>query len=606
MPHYLAIEAGATHSKFGLYDHQLNLVQECQGPPASTSEYNVSHCARTIAQAAQPLLTDNPQDLTVLLAIAGAHNPDDKAALGQQLCTLLNTHECIVSSDVHTLFYANRGEEPAILAIAGTGSSIVAGDDKKVLQVGGRGKYLGDDGSAYGLARMALRAVTTTFDGWGPETTLLEALPKAAGLETFYHFVDWHDHASKAEVAALAQCIIQEAESGDVVAQALVQAQAEFLVKQIFAAHHRIGKPERGTVVLYGGLVENAQPFQDAVVQLLQQQLNWDVALADYKGHLAALQLLHVPCDFLNVIRVTPEDHSNTQDTTQRQTEKKAQLENTIDRMSASELVTTMIQEESAVQEALQEVQPAITALVECATTTIQEGHCIFYIGAGTSGRLGVLDASECPPTFGVTSERVIGIMAGGEMALRNSVEGAEDDGEQGVADFMAHSPQPGDLLVGIAASGTTPYVLAALDHAAQHNITTALITCNPDCDASVDHPIHLNTGPEVLTGSTRLKAGTATKLILNMITTGAMAHAGYVYNGLMVGMVSKNEKLRHRAARIVTELSPLDQEQAADLLQRTSYHIGLALIMANKNCSLPEAQSLLDQHQGILTKILD
>ncbi len=607
MPHYLAIESGATHSRLGLYDHDRALLRETEGAPANTSEYGVDNCARVIAQAAQALREQATDDLIILLAIAGAHNPEDKVALGHKLCARLNATECIVSSDVHTLFFANRGDGPAILAIAGTGSSMVAGDGDKILQVGGRGKYLGDDGSAFGLARMALRASTTTFDGWGPQTTLLDALPKAANLETFYHFVDWHDHASKDQVAALASTVIQEAEAGDRVAQALVHAQADFLVKQIMAAHRRLNTDQPGKVILHGGLVENAKLFRDTVINLLQAELDWPVALSDCHGHQAALQLLHVPCDFINVVRCTPQDLATANASTEnRQTEQQATLDKSIDKMSAQELVRCMVKEEDTVNTALQEQSENIAALVEAAAEAMRSNHRIFYIGAGTSGRLGVLDASECPPTFGVAPDRVIGIMAGGDTALRNSVEGAEDDGPQGIADLQQHNPQPGDVLIGIAASGTTPYVLAALDHATQCGICTAMITCNPDFDAAVDHPIRLNTGPEVLTGSTRLKAGTATKLVLNIITTGAMALSGYVYNGLMVGMVSKNEKLRHRAARIVSALSPIDETAATDLLQRTDYHIGLALIMANKNLGLAEAQTLLDQHHGNITHILN
>lgn len=215
-------------------------------------------------------------------------------------------------------------------------------------------------------------------------------------------------------------------------------------------------------------------------------------------------------------------------------------------------------------------------------------------MGAGTSGRLGVLDASECPPTFGVPPERVVGIIAGGDGALRHSIEGAEDEPAQAVAALDALSPPvgPSDVVVGIAASGTTPYVFGALEYAEAHGAEPVLLCCNPGQRHAARTVIALDTGPEALTGSTRLKAGTATKLALNMITTGAMARSGYMYEGLMVRVRPVNAKLRRRAARIVATLADMDEQAASKLLEQAGGEIGVAVLMAKRGLPVAEAEA--------------
>ena len=247
-----------------------------------------------------------------------------------------------------------------------------------------------------------------------------------------------------------------------------------------------------------------------------------------------------------------------------------------------------------------------IAAVVEAVAAALRKGGRLIYCGAGTSGRLGVLDASECPPTFGVDPDTVVGLIAGGETALRNSVEGAEDDERQGAADLAARAPGPEDVVVGIAASGTTPYVLGALREARQRGARTALVCCNPHAPAdAADLLVAMDTGPEVLTGSTRLKAGTATKLALNMITTCAMARAGLVYEGYMVGMRPVNAKLRARAARIIAALCAVDEAEGARLLAEALGDIRAAVVMGRRGVDREAARALLDAAHGDLRAAL-
>ncbi len=240
--------------------------------------------------------------------------------------------------------------------------------------------------------------------------------------------------------------------------------------------------------------------------------------------------------------------------------------------LSVRELLDAMHRVDDDVQSAVLAAMPALTALTEALVDRMREGGRLFYLGAGTSGRLGLVDASECPPTFGVASDRVVGIMAGGDSAIRAAVEGAEDDAEQGWKDLKAHGIQAQDTVVGIAASGRTPYVIGALRQARLRGVLTGCVTCNPESQIiqACDHPVVAVTGPEFVTGSTRMKAGTATKLILNRLTTATMIQLGHVHGNRMVDMQLTNAKLMQRGARMVAEATGLGLVESEALL--TSY----------------------------------
>lgn len=240
--------------------------------------------------------------------------------------------------------------------------------------------------------------------------------------------------------------------------------------------------------------------------------------------------------------------------------------------LSVRELLDAMHRVDDDVQSAVLAAMPALTALTEALVDRMRDGGRLFYLGAGTSGRLGVVDASECPPTFGVASDRVVGIMAGGDSAIRAAVEGAEDDAEQGWKDLKAHGIQAQDTVVGIAASGRTPYVIGALRQARLRGVLTGCVTCNPESQIiqACDHPVVAVTGPEFVTGSTRMKAGTATKLILNRLTTATMIQLGHVHGNRMVDMQLTNAKLMQRGARMVAEATGLGLVESEALL--TSY----------------------------------
>ncbi len=250
----------------------------------------------------------------------------------------------------------------------------------------------------------------------------------------------------------------------------------------------------------------------------------------------------------------------------------------------------------------------SIAAVVDAAAARLARGGRLFYVGAGTSGRLGVLDASECPPTFHTPPEIVQGLIAGGEHALRHAVEGAEDDPAGGARDLQACAVGPEDVVVGIAASGRTPYVLGAMEAAREAGALTVGLSCVPGSPVAQAGELAISplTGAEVLTGSTRLKAGTATKLVLNMISTAALARLGYVHGNLMVNVQPTNAKLRGRAIRIVAELAELDRHGAERVFAQAAGEVKTAIVMARLGVDAGEARRLLVAARGVLRKVLE
>ena len=278
-----------------------------------------------------------------------------------------------------------------------------------------------------------------------------------------------------------------------------------------------------------------------------------------------------------------------------------------LDSLSAQELVALINREDQQVALAVEKCLPQIALAVEKIVAAFECGGRLVYVGAGTSGRLGVLDASECPPTYGVKPEMVAGLIAGGDHALRHPIEGAEDNVQQGQADLEEIDFSARDVLVGIAASGRTPYVLGALNYAKQLGATTVSIASNPKSKMAevADIAIETVVGPEVLTGSSRMKSGTAQKLVLNMLTTASMVLIGKCYQNLMVDVQASNKKLKARALKIVMEATECDNEAAANVLAKANGQVKLAILMQLSGLDALEAQSLLDKSNGKLRQAL-
>jgi N-acetylmuramic acid 6-phosphate etherase len=289
-------------------------------------------------------------------------------------------------------------------------------------------------------------------------------------------------------------------------------------------------------------------------------------------------------------------------------TELRNRASENIDRLSTQQIVDLINAEDALVPEAVARQNEQIAAAIDLIVSRFKKGGRLFYVGAGTSGRLGVLDASECPPTFGVRPSLVQGIIAGGRRALVRSAEGAEDYPEDGAAAIEKKRVRAKDVVVGLAACGMTPFVLGALKEARRIGAATIFITCAPEAVEHIPAEIIINpvVGPEVVTGSTRMKAGTATKLVINTLTTGAMIRLGKVYGNLMVDLRAVNEKLRDRSVRIVMELTNLSRPQARRLLSRAEGKVKAAIVMHFRKTDLAGALKILDESDQFLRKAIE
>lgn len=272
-----------------------------------------------------------------------------------------------------------------------------------------------------------------------------------------------------------------------------------------------------------------------------------------------------------------------------------------LDKMSSIEIATAMNMEDEKVITAVRDALPQISEVIDICTEKLKGGGRIIYMGAGTSGRLGLLDAVECPPTFGVPSDLVVGLIAGGSSAFIKAVEGAEDSKTLGVEDLKALNLTSKDVVIGIAASGRTPYVIHGLKYAREVGCKTAVVVCNKDSEMAKysDIAIELVVGPEVLTGSTRLKAGTSQKMALNMISTGSMVGIGKAYHNLMVDVMQTNEKLVTRAENIIIEATDANRETARKALKESNGKVKTAIIMILLNCNYDEAEIRLEKAEG-------
>ncbi len=288
------------------------------------------------------------------------------------------------------------------------------------------------------------------------------------------------------------------------------------------------------------------------------------------------------------------------------QTEMRNKESNHLHEKTTYEILQLMNKQDKTVPDVVEKALPQIEKAVEAMVAAIEKKHKVIYLGSGTSGRLGVLDASECPPTFGVTPDVIQGIIAGGDKALRTAIENAEDNDQLGEQDVKEAAKQ-GDVIVGIASSGQTPYVLGAVKKAKALGLTTIGISCNENTRLSeeVDIAIELPVGPEILTGSTRLKAGTAQKLVLNMLSTVTMVRTGKVYENLMINLQAKNKKLRNRAISIIKELTQASDKEAGRVYDKAGGDTKAAILMLMFDVDASIAQERLRKHQGNFVKAL-
>ena len=599
----LAIDGGGTRTRAGLYTAEGELVAEGETGPTNLTANAPTPVAQAIADLGKRLAKQAQSEIsTVAAAISGAGRSNNASVAADKLAALLQVSNVLIASDALALYFANCSQDRPLLVIAGTGSSVIAhGENGSPIIVGGLGPILGDEGSAYQIAIEAIRRAND-------DAELLEALKDAADVRNYDRFILWVEFEPKERIAALATVVMNLARDGNAQARNCIKHQASLLAEQTRTAAMKAGlvgeaREKPGTVMVQGGLFTEASPYWDYFAEALETSLPGAILEeAPLKGHRAALELAlasNLPED----VRRSDGSASDDLPGTEQSSEDTMPLE-----MLSEKISLAMSTHESYAAYMVSHSAASIGEAIDAAASALGSGGRIIYIGAGTSGRLGVLDASECPPTFGVSEGRVVALIAGGDKALRHSIEGAEDDENQAMRDLETLDPTPNssDIVIGITASGTTPYVLAALKKAQELGTKTAVICCNSVPLHTADIIIALDTGPEILPGSTRLKAGTATKMVLNQISTGAMAKAGYVFEGLMVGVRPVNAKLRRRCIRIVSELTGRPHDASETLLDEAEGSIPVTIMMARKNVDAEEARNKLEAARGNLRAALE
>lgn len=610
---YLAFDGGGTATRAALYDAAGNATADRTGGPSNPVEAGVQQSLCVLIQLGRELLgSRDASTCEVAAGISGARNEVLRDAIARGLVQTLGVRRAVVASDVDTLLHANVGDGEGMVVIAGTGSSAIAktaGGQPRIF--GGWGALFGDVGSAFDITVRALRAAAASLDGQRGPTKLIDALPEAAGLRSFSELIVWSRSATKQEVAALAPAVILLYHDSDSAAKpCVVDALTDLFVLAANAARET-GLSNAAPMYIHGGVVDALPELVDHA-QSMVKNYRGDVALPStfertrFDGTAASLRLIAEPSRSLFVSEARAGSVA-TEEVLSR-TESAAQHERFLDTLTADAIVARMSDADREALDATRAARTEIAHLMQRVADAFAVGGRLIYLGAGTSGRLGVLDASECPPTFGLDPGQVVGIIAGGEAALRSSGEGVEDDAAAAIADLNALQPKlcEHDVVVGIAASGTTPYVHAGLAEAKRNGAYTCLLCCNPSARSDADWTVALDTGPEVLPGSTRLKAGTATKLVLNMISTGAMALSGRVFEGYMVGVKPMNAKLRKRATRIVAALTGLPEPDADTMLRAAGDDIRVAVLMKRRGVPREQAEALLTESKGNLRAALE
>jgi N-acetylmuramic acid 6-phosphate etherase len=516
---------------------------------------------------------------------------------------------CYATNDLETGLIAATGgrrteQIPQVLVISGTGSGCYGqGRDGRGVKVGGWGHVLGDKGSGYDIGLCALQAVVDAYDQELVWPGLGRRLLRALQLNEPNDLIDWAQAADKTAIASLAAEVFAAWDNKHKLAASVLAGAARSLARDAAACARRVATPGTRVRFVLSGSILLKQPrfgaqvgrelrrlWPKALITPLKRESVWGavelarrVLQSKVQSPKSKVQSPEAKVQSPKSKVQSPEaEGGGARSTRQSPTEERHPRSMNLDRMGLGDAIRLMLSEDAGVPEKLLAEGRRIEQVIRAIVRAFRRGGGLFYVGAGTSGRLGMLDASECAPTFGTPPDLVQGIIAGGQSALWQSVEGAEDEPDAGARAIEFRGITRLDVVVGIAASGTTPFVWGALREAKRRGATTVLVCFNPFLQipralrpALVIAP---NLGPELLTGSTRLKAGTATKLLLNMFTTLAMVRLGKVRSNLMVDLNPANVKLRDRAVRIVRDLTRADYAAAQRVLERSGWVVKKAV----------------------------
>ena len=590
----LGVEGGGTKTAWVLVE---TVAPQARGDPGwefrilEQGKLPPSNFRLTALDRLRKILEELPKQIgRAGVFLAGCGTEEDRRLLKQICLEIWPKAQIVTGSDRDSGLAAALDCGDGIVVNAGSGSSVTGRRDDRIELAGGWGHILGDAGGGYFLSIQGLRLILREHDLNRGAMEFTAKILHALSLNNLDELVRWVQTADKMEISMLAPVVFTAAAGGDPRMTEIIENGARVLCDytEAVAARLHMLAPK---VVLMGGLFQRDSIYTHAFRRRLRKNLpDARVATAERAPELGASWLAaeaHNHAAFRGKPSETEIDSLAVALTEQRN----PRSEN-LEKMSAPELVQIFVEEEEFVQKALRTAAADLARAIEMVTGSLRNGGRLFYVGAGSSGRIGVLDASEIPPTFGAPTDLVQGVIAGGATALHRSVEGAEDEKSAGALVVDERGVTAADVVIGITASGQTPFVLGALARADSLGAKTVLLTCNPtmaggdDPDQPrssiagiiVDLVIILPVGPEILTGSTRLKAGTATKVALNIISTGAMIGLGKVRNNLMLDLHTTSTKLRDRAVRVLAELTQRDYESARGLLEANEWHLRRAL----------------------------
>jgi N-acetylmuramic acid 6-phosphate etherase len=572
----LGVEGGGTKTAWVLVERAtdgLCIIEQGKLPP--------SNFRLTPPDRLHSIFRQLPQEVDRVGMFLAGCGADDRHSLEMLCAEIWPSAKIVAGSDRDSGLAAALGRGDGIAVNAGTGASVTGRRGERIEQAGGWGHILGDAGGGYFLSVQALRLILREYDLHRGEAQFTASILRALSLNSRDELVRWVQTADKMEIATLSPIVFEAARNGDSNVVRIIEEGAEVLSEFTAAVASRLGllAPK---VILLGGLFKRDSLYVAAFRRKLKKNLSdARVAMSEQLPELGAAWLaaeLDERGTFSFETRA-----SEVENLASALTERRNPRSEDLEKLSAQKLVELFVDEEKFVQEALRKEVGALARGVEIVTKALRKGGRLFYVGAGTSGRLGVLDASEIPPTFGASPEMVQGIVAGGVSALHRSAEAAEDERGGGALAIDERGVTSADIVCGISASGRTPFVLGALAGAKKRGAQTILLTCNPARMRTevFDLEIDLATGPEILTGSTRLKAGTATKIALNILSTGAMVALGRVRGNLMIDLSINSAKLRDRATRLVAELEKCDYAEAVERLQKNGWNLRATLGLA-------------------------
>lgn len=570
----LGVEGGGTKTDWILLEQtatSTNILDEGRLPPTNfrlITEEQLTEILR--------LLPKYSNRLGIFLA--GCVTENDRLKLQDIAKNIWPESHIVVGSDRDSALAAAYKDQNGIIVISGTGSAVTGRRNGKIENAGGRGHLLGDRGGGYVICMEGLRLALRTYDLEHRVTPLASQLLRALMLNRMEDLIAWTQSAEKMSISALLPVMFAAAQNGDQDMLQIIEIGASSLAEYTCSVARWLDF-EAPPVRLFGGVFFNQPLYIELYTRALKEILpTSSIELCTTSGAMGAVWLAAA-----NDFQIPKKEHTKykpIEELDRAITEQTNPRSANLDQMSTAEVLKLFINEEHFVIEALDAQRENLERAVDLVTAVFQNNGRLFYAGAGTSGRLGTLDASEIPPTFGEPPDRVQAIIAGGARALYSSVEGAEDDEIQGARSIVERGVTSKDVVCGITASGRTPFVISALNQAKTIGAKTILLTCNPARNRSIkfDIEIDLPTGPELLTGSTRLKAGTATKVALNIISTCSLMRLGKIQSNWMIGLNPSNSKLRDRAVRIVARLRQISFENAQKLLEETNWSVKKAL----------------------------